>query len=547
MIKRIINNKIFNGRPTNSIAAAALIISFTGVASRVLGFLRDRILASRFGAGDTLDIYYAAFRIPDLVYNLLIVGALGAAFIPVFSSLVAKKEEKESWELASGVLTLKVLAVLSISLLLVIIAPFLINFIAPGFSDEKTRSTIMFTRIMFLSPFFLGISAVFGGILVSLKNFWVYSLAPIMYNIGIIIGAVFFVNLMGPVGLAWGVVLGAFLHLLIQYPAVKFSGFRYKPIFLKAFKNVNVKKVIHLMIPRTLGLAASQINLLVITIFASTLTSGSLSIFNFANNIQSAPLGVFGISFAIAVFPTLSHSIAKDSKEEFIKNFSQTFRQILFFVVPLSIFIIILRAQIVRVVLGAGKFDWEDTVLTFQTLGILSISLFAQSLIPLLTRSFYALHNTKIPFYTAIISETANIIMVIILIQKYQIIGLAIAFSIASVINMFLLLIILRKKLGKLDDKNIISSIMKILIASIVSGLATQLSKNFVGHFVDLDKFWEVFLQLAASGGMGLMIFIYICYMLRLEEFHYFKKSIIKRLFRIKAKVLEDTGEVGGI
>ncbi|TAK96476.1 murein biosynthesis integral membrane protein MurJ, partial [Patescibacteria group bacterium] len=208
MIRKLLNGKFLNDRPTESVTAAAFIIAFSGVVSRVLGLFRDRMLASHFGAGETLDVYYAAFRIPDLIYNLLVLGALSAAFIPVFTSLVAQKRESDAWKTAAGILNLTALVISGISLLFAICAPWVMHLVTPGFSEESMRSVVMLSRIMFLSPLLLGISAVFGGVLVSLKKFLLYSIAPILYNVGIIIGVLFFVPTWGPVGLAWGVVLG---------------------------------------------------------------------------------------------------------------------------------------------------------------------------------------------------------------------------------------------------------------------------------------------------------------------------------------------------
>ena len=547
MIKKLVKNNLLNGRPTESITAAAFIIAVSGFASRFLGLFRDRILASRFGAGDTLDSYYAAFRVPDLLYNLLILGALSAAFIPVFTSLISKEKKEEGWKLTSGILSINILALILLGLIFSVFAPFFMNLITPGFSGEKMKLATTLTRIMFLSPVFLGISAIFGGVLVSFKNFLIYSIAPIFYNIGIIIGALFFVNFMGPIGLAWGVVLGAFMHMLIQYPAVKFSGFHFKLNLFESFKNENVRKVLKLMIPRTMGIAVTQINLLVITIFASTLASGSLAIFNFANNIQSFPLGLFGISFAVAVFPTLSSCAAKNMTEEFVKNFSKAFRRILFFIIPLSIFILLLRAQLVRVILGSGEFNWEDTVLTFETLGFLTASLFAQCLIPLLARAFYAIHNTKIPFYVALASEAINIFLVVMLIGKYQISGLAIAFSVASIINMSLLFAILRKKIGELDEKNILVSGAKVLLAATISGLVIQIFKYTINSFTDIDTFIGIFTQLMVSGILGIITFLAMAYLLGIEEFFHFKNSISRKLFGTKEQIQEITEETDGV
>jgi putative peptidoglycan lipid II flippase len=544
MIKRL-SEKIASFKPSSSISSAALIISVAGVLSRVLGLLRDRILASHFGAGDALDAYYAAFRVPDLLYNLLILGALSAAFIPVFTGLIARNEEKEAWKLADNLLNAALLALVVISGIFVIFTPGLMKIITPGFSGEKMDQVVILTRIMFLSPIFLGISGIFGGILNSFKRFLIYSLAPVMYNLGIIIGAVFFVPHLGIAGLALGVVLGAMLHMVIQYPAVRLTGFHYR--FALDFKNRNLRRVFKLMIPRTMGLAVTQVNLLIVTIIASTLATGSLSIFNFANNLQSFPLGIFAIPFALAVFPTLSHFAAKEDWKDFVASFSQTFRQILFFVIPATVLIIVLRAQIVRVVLGTGKFDWEDTILTFQSLGIFAISLFAQSLTPLLARSFYALHNTKVPFYTGLASEAVNLVSAIILSRFFGILGLVWAFSLSSAVNMFFMLLILRVKMKYLDDRRIISTTLRISISALIAGFSAQMAKYVIQPYINLDTFIGVFSQMVFCGSIGLSIYLVLSWLFKLEEFHLIKNFFSSKLFRFQETIPEDPTEASGI
>lgn len=540
MIQKIIKNKVLDEKPTQTIAGAALIVSIAGILSRFLGLFRDRILASNFGAGDVLDTYYAAFRIPDLIYNFLIIGALSAAFIPVFTGLVTKKKSEKSWELASGLITLQVLAIIIISVIFFLFAPFLMHLITPGFSSEKLIQTADMTRIMFLSPLFLGISAIFGGILISYKRFLIYSTAPIFYNIGIIIGAVFFVKSLGIYGLAWGVVLGAFLHLILQYWAVKFVGFEYKVRdFKKIIQDTNIRKIFKLMIPRSMAMGVSQINLLIVTIFASMLTSGSLAVFNFANNLQSVPLGIFGISFSIAAFPKLSALAAEENMDKFSYIFSRTFKRILFFVIPASVIIFSLRAEIVRAVLGSGKFDWDDTKATLWVLGILSLSLFAQSTIPLLTRCFYALENTKTPFYVALISESLNILLLVVLINKFQILGLAMAFSLASISNMFLLFFLLNKKFTPVQRRGMFMPVFKILLASSFLAIAVYLTRHALANFIQLKTLGEVILQLVIAGGTGLAIFLVACHFLKVDEFNDFRKSTFKCIFK-KPQSLEN-------
>jgi len=550
VIKKIFSHSLItNSVPSRSVASAAFIITLAGLASRLLGLLRDRFLASTFGAGSVLDAYYAAFRVPDLIYNLLIMGALSAAFIPVFTALLSQDSEKEAWKLANGIINIALAVIFGLSAILAVFAPWLMKIITPGFDQERMAMVVTFTRIMFLSPLLLGLSGIFGGILTSYKKFIVYSLAPIFYNLGIIFGVLVLCRWFGPVGLAWGVVFGALMHMLVQLPAVYHSGFNFNFNLKAAVKNYHVRKVFGLMFPRMMGIAVSQINLLVITIFASLLAAGSLAIFNFAQNLQSVPLGLFGISFSIAVFPVLSALSAKNERSQFVAVFSETFRQIIFFVIPLSIAFLLLRAQIVRVVLGAGKFDWQDTILTFQCLEIFSFSLFAQSLIPLLARSFYALHDTKTPFYIALSSEAVNILLVLSLIGRMQLLGLAVAFSVSSIFQMFLLLFILRSRFDSLDDSRIIAATFKISFASLAAGVAIQLAKSSLVRFklVDMETFMGVFTQLSAALVLGMITFIIFSYILKIEEFFNFKNSLSKRLFKTKQVIAEDTSDVSGI
>ncbi len=546
MIKKFIKYLMNGESSSRSILNATFLVATFGLFSRFLGLIRDRILASKFGAGDTLDIYYAAFKIPDLIFNLLILGALSAAFIPVFTSLISQEKERDAWKLVNKMMSLAGIVLILIIGIIFIFTPVLISWIVFGFEPEKQVSAVALTRIILISPLLLGFSGILGGILNSYKKFFFYSLAPIFYNIGIIIGVIFFVEVFGIKGLAYGVVLGAFLHLLIQLPEVIRCGFKFKLDF--NFKDSNLKKVLMLMIPRTMGLAVVQVNFLIVTILASTLDSGSLAVFNLANNIQSVPLGLFGISFAIVAFPTLTCSWAQNKKSEFIANFSSVFEKILFFIIPTSVVFIVLRAQLVRIILGSGRFDWQDTILTFQALGVFSLSLFAQSLIPLLARAFYAIHNTKIPFLVGLFSEAVNLILALILIKEYQLIGLVWSFSIATIINMILLLIILRKKVGNLGEKSIIEKTWKVITASVsmVIGIQTtkylmaflleNLNLSIFDYSINMYTFLGVLSQTAVSLVSGLILFYLASRIMKIEELNYFVNLIKVKFFRIFKK-----------
>ena len=296
--------------------------------------------------------------------------------------------------------------------------------------------------------------------------------------------------------------------------------------------------------PRTLSLAISQINLLVITIIASTLSSGSLSVFNFANNLQSFPIGIFGISFAIAAFPTLA--AAAFDKKELSKNFSYVLRQILFFIIPATVLFLTLRAQIIRVVFGTGNFDWEDTVLTMRTLGFFTLSLFAQATIPLLVRVFYARHNSRTPFYIGLITVVINIFLSYSIAAKMGVEGLALAFSIANIINFIILWIVLRFEIGEMDEVRVLYSVVKLSLAAIACGTTVQGMKLAIASFVNMDKTLGVLAQGAGSAILGIIIYLIVSAILKSEELFDFWSSIKRRLSWKKVEAT-DQGEARGI
>ena len=451
----------------------SFILGTAYLISVLLGLARDRLLASQFGAGDELDVYFAAFRIPDFLAMVMILGAISAAIIPVFSGYLVRSKE-ESWEFISNLLNIFLTVLVAVSVILVIFTPALISIIAPGFSAAKKEMAVLLTRIMFLSPILLGTSNVISAILQVFHRFLATAVAPIMYNLGIVLGILFLVPRFGIAGLAWGVVLGGIMHLLVQIPPLLASGFKYQRIF--NIKHAGVARVIKLMLPRSLGLASSQINLIVITALASTLISGSVAIFNLANDLSSAILTFLAVSIANAVFPSLALAFSSKAADEFKKKFSVVFRQILFLTVPVSILFIILRAQIVRLVLGAGQFSWLDTRLTAACLGIFSFSLFAQGLIFLLSKTFYAAHNTKIPAVISLVAVALNIgfsfffvwllafpnflslslkfILKLQDIGNIAVVGLPLAFSLSSIIQFALLCFLRKRNLNVFGGRN---------------------------------------------------------------------------------------------
>jgi len=545
MIKEIFNSQ------TKTVTFAAVLLGISALISRFLGLIRDRLLAGKFGAGEELDIYFAAFRIPDFVYGILIMGGVAAVFLPVFSEYFrkGKDNEEEAWKFTNNLLNCFLILLILICGILALFTPLLINLIAPGFSSENKELTIALTRIMFISPIFFGISSIFSGVLHYFNRFFAYSIAPIIYNLGIIFGILFLVPSFGLFGLAFGVILGAFLHWLIQVPGAKKSGYKYLPIL--NFKNFGLVKVFKLMIPRTIGAAAYHINLIVITAVASTLTVGSIAVFNFANNLQYFPIGLIGVSFSVAAFPVLAKAWASGFKEEFFKTFSSTFRQILFLIIPTSLLIFILRAQIVRIILGTGEFGWLETRLTAACLGIFCLSIFAVSLIPFLARVFYSFQNTKTPVAISLISMALNVLLCFLFvfllgfsnlfqefiisalklqgIQDISVIGLPLALSVSGIFQFSLLWLFLKRKTGNLGGGEILPFFGKILMASILMAIFTYLSLLFTAEFLNTKTFAGILIQTMIACFVAAAVYILINVLLKSPEIKIIWSSIIKR------------------
>lgn len=542
MIKNFLNIKIKN------ITEAAFLVGAMALISALLGLFRDRLLAGKFGAGDTLDVYFAAFRIPDFVTYVLIMGAISAAIIPIFSEYWVRNK-KEAWEFLSQILNFFLLSLIAICLILMILTPYLVSFIAPGFQGEKKELTILLTRIMFFSPILLGISNILSGILQFFQRFLVASLAPIMYNLGIISGILFFVPLWGLPGLAWGVVLGGFLHLFIQLPTFWVLGFKYKKILDLTYQGI--RKVMKLMLPRALGLAALQANLLVITAIASSLGPGSIAIFNFADRLQALPITLIGSSFAIATFPALSRAWAGGRNQIFLKNFSSTFKQILFLIIPISLLIFLLKTQIVEIILGTGQFDRIDIKLTAASLGLFCLGIPAFTFIPFLTRVFYSFKDTKTPVMIGISSMILNIALAFLFIwllkfsnffqgflvkslmleeiENIAVVGLPLALSLSGIFQFSFLFIFLGKKIGELPLREIWNSFQKIIFATILMGILTYLTLRIAANLVNMQTFLGVLTQATLAILTGIFIYILITYLLKSIEIKIIKSSILKQ------------------
>ncbi len=514
-----------NGR----VIPAAIILGTASLLSRFVGLVRERVLTTTFGAGDVFDAFVAAFRVPDLIFNLIVLGALSAAFIPIFTEKMVrgKKGEEQAFDFATSVLNAILLLVGLMSGVYFLLAEKIVPLMTPGFTGEKLALTILLSKAMALQPILLSISFVFSGMLNCYKRFVAYALAPILYNLGIIIGVVVLVPIMGVAGIAWGVVMGAGAHMLVQLPSVWQVGYRWKPKI--GWTTEDFHKLWRMMLPRIVGLAAMQVNLVTVTVIGSSLLAGSIAVFHLANNAQYLPVGIFGISFAQAAFPTLAEQIARRQKAEFTRTLTRVFRYIMFLVVPTSAFFFLLRAQIIRVLFGDGAFDWEDTILTFDTFGWLVISVFAQATIPLLVRAFYVQQDTKTPVVISIVSMVVNIGLALWLAPIMGVAGLALAFSVSAIVNLMLLLGVLHWQLNGFDDKVVLISLIKIVIAAIGGGMMVQVLKYPVAAMVDMQRFWGVLVQLVVAGCGGMMVYLLLAWLLKSEEVVILKKYLPRR------------------
>lgn len=536
-----------------TISSAAMILAVTSMISNVLGMYRERLVAAKFGATHMTDIFYASFRIPDLIFNLLVLGAISSAFIPVFVDyLIDRKKNTEELPagnikvesdddsnfVASNFMNFLLLSTIVFGIIVFVLARKLVPFLLPGFfangqkmADLNTFETaVTSVRIMLLSPIFFAASAVFGGILNSHKRFLSYSLAPLVYNISIIGSLLFLIDKTNPpiYGLIYGVIIGAFFHALIQLPAAVRNGFRWKPVL--NFKNYALPKIIKLMVPRSITIGVGQINILVDTIVASYFVGG-ITVLNFANDIQTLPTVVVGIAIATAVFPYLAEQNSKSDRKEFLKVFSESARKTLYFMIPASVGLVVLRAQVIRLVFGIGHFSWENTYWTTKALGFFAIGLIAQGLIPLGIRAFYALKDTKTPLLIGLVVMAVNAVFTVSLpfVPRLElgVAGVALAYSIAGFVNVILLFYYLHEKIGALDrDNRIFASTARLLLASVIMGIAAHYSLYLFDPFVDTSRVLGLILQTGGAVAVGAITYFGLTHLLGCEEAGYiFKKT----------------------
>jgi putative peptidoglycan lipid II flippase len=456
---------------TKVVRAAGIVGSAT-LLSRILGYIRDAVIAWYFGAGLSSDAFIAAFRIPNLLRKLFGEGSISNAFVPILTEYLSNQGKDEAFRLARAALMLMSIILVIISISGVLLAPLIVKVIAPGFFDsaDKSSLTITLTRIMFPYIFFIGLVALCMGILNVFGHFAAPALAPVLLNISMI-GAVFFIcpNLSKPViGLAVGVMIGGVLQLLLQLPYLVRQGI----IFWQKITifHPGLKKIGQLMLPVILGGATYQINVLVGTLLGSLLQEGSVTYLYFADRLVQFPLGVFAIAAATAVLPSLSRQAAADDVNALKETFAYAVKLILFVTIPAMVGLIVLREPIIALLFQRGEFSLEATRLTADALLYYAIGLWAFSTVRIVAATFFAMQDTRTPMLMATVSILANITLGILLMRPLAHGGLALATSLASILNLGLLVYAMRLKLGSLGWKSIARSACQTLFSACVMG-----------------------------------------------------------------------------
>lgn len=538
LVKKGIN--AFVSRQTNIFTAASFII-LTTIFSQILGILKYRLLVTLFGASSDLGVFFAAFRIPDFVFQVVIAGALSSSFIPIFTDFIAKNKKKEAFDFTSGLLTIGVIFFVFVSAIIIVFSYQLSSLIAPGFSKEEL---ILMSRLMIiiqLSQVFFILGTVFTALLQSFQHFVIPGLATAFYNFGIILGLIIFSYFFGfgIVGGAIGVLLGSIFFCLVQLPLLYITGFKFSASF---GLNTGVVRLVRLMIPRSVTLIVSQFAATANVFFASFISARALVIFDLAHTLAMAPVLLLGQSIAQASFPALS--LKSSDKKEFLSIFTSSFNQIIYLTLPISAILIVLRIPLVRLFYGASRFDWEATVETGLTLAYFSISITANALSALLARSFYAFKDSKTPLIVTAVSVAFNIFMSYTLILKNHlpIYYLAFSFSAASIIGVIIMTIMLNKKID-LPKIEIIISFLKISISTIVMGVALYVPIKLLDQLVfDTTRTINLLILTGIASSLGIVSYIFFTWLFDIKEAYYIL-AVLKK-FKQKDKILKQVEEL---
>ncbi|MBU4321318.1 MAG: murein biosynthesis integral membrane protein MurJ [Nitrospinae bacterium] len=514
-----------------NITKAAGIMSVATFISRVLGYVKDMILAVYFGATGLSDTFFVAFRIPNLLRELFAEGSMSSAFIPVLTEYQTKNGKDEAKRLARITFTFIMIFVGLICLIGIIFAPSIVTAIAPGFLSmpEKFSLTVLLTRIMFPFLLFISLAALIMGALNSRRIFFIPALAPAMLNVSIIVTVISLASKMEQpiIAVAIGVALGGFVQFAFQIPSFLKNGYSMRPEY--DLRHPGLKKMSILMLPATMGMAVAQINIFISTILASYLAAGSITYLYYSMRLIQFPIGIFGVAMGMAVLPTLSEHAVKGDYDKLRDDFSFALRLLFFITIPAMAGLIALREPIVNILFQRGKFDYAATAGTADALLFYSLGIWAIVGVRIVTASFYSMQDTKTPIKVAVIAVITNIVLSLMLMKPLKHNGLALATALASTVNFILLFYFLRKKLERLGARRIIKSFLKIAFASVAMGAA--------GWFLLHGELWKESGRSMEKAGYlsGVIIlcsaiYFFMSYLLKSEEMEYIVGLVRKKI-----------------
>ncbi|MFZ2523462.1 MAG: lipid II flippase MurJ [Minisyncoccia bacterium] len=551
MVKNFL--KTLNGE-ISGLHQAAYLLGFFAICSQILALFRDRLLASYFGAGNTLDLYYSAFRIPDILFVLIGSIVSISVIIPFLVERMDNNEE-EAKKFIDSVFTFFFLFMTVTGVVAYIFTPYLMSKLFPLFSGEQDFSELVkLTRVLLLSPAFLGFSNLLASITQTHKRFFIYATSPVFYNIGIILGIILLYPLFGLVGLGMGVVFGAFLHFAIQIPYIASIGFF--PIFRFPVRIAFIKNIVLTSLPRTITVSSNEIAELILISFASMFLSGSVSVFNFSFNLQSVPFSVIGVSYSLAAFPTLTRLFSGGNRQEFVDQMISSSRHIIFWSVPISVLFIVLRAQIVRTILGSGRFNWDDTRLTAAALAIFTFSLIAQNLVALFVRSYYSQGKTKTPLFMNVFSAGLLVYISYYLVDIFQtsntfryfiealfkvtdvpgtiVLMLPLGYSIGLFINLIVHWVGFHAHFNSYSGP-VFKTLFQVFGASTIMGFVSYVFLEFFGEIFNLNTLPGIFLQGFLSGLLGIASCVIVLYLLKNKELEEVWSTLHKKIWKAKA------------
>src|ERR671935_1440894 len=497
------------------IASAATLILFAYGLSRVLGAVRELVIANTFGTSRQLDDYRVAFGVPDLLFNLLLAGAISSAFIPVLSEHLAKHEQNRALEIAERVLNASVLFLTIGAAILFVVAPLYVSLIAFGYSAQDHELITQLTRILLLQPIFLGAGGMVIGILTAYQRFFAQALAPLFYNASIIVAAALFAPNYGVTALAVGVVVGAILHVGVQLPSLLRTGWR--PVAALGFQDPGVRKVGRLMFPIALGLAAAQVNVFVDTVLGTSLPHGRVAALRYADTVAQLPLGTFSQALAFVLFPFLARDAALQAIDSIRHRTALALRLNIFVLVPASVGLAILGVPIVAVLFERGQFGPQSVQETAYALTFFSLGLAGQAATALLVRVFYALQDVITPLKISLVVIGVNLVTNVILVRLLAQGGLALGTSIAATLNAILLGRVLRERLGGLEGRAIVATFRRAVVGVVPMALVAAGTVYAITGFSVRGGVRPLAAVLAAVA-LGAAIYLLVQLALRSEE-----------------------------